>query len=150
MKSIKIIAASIILAGLAACGAGNNAKAATLDAYTNAPGTVVYGIADAYAIDKDTNSGNRVAIKYIGGVQYATDDVNWTLYNKITTASGFASKFVRVGTTARYMNVSKSNGVLCQSSGSYIAFPVPPSGPFMDETYNDGCQFWQAVKAVAN
>jgi hypothetical protein len=151
MKKIIMFAAVIAASAfIAACGAGNQAYAGTLAAYNNAPGTVVYGIADAYAIDKDTNSGNRVVIKYSNGVQYAVDDANWSVYNRITSATTFASSFVRVGTTARYMNVTKSNSVVCQSSGSYIAFPVSASGPNLDESYNDGCQFWQAVKAVAN
>lgn len=139
-----IVAATVF--ALAACG--GQAHAAPLEAYNSANGVYTFGYDEMLAIDKDTSSGNRVAVTYATGVQYIVDDASWTVYNKIVASPTFANKFVRVGATAKYINIAKAVSVACVSSQSLVSYPVANNTP--TQTISDGCQFWQAVKAVAN
>jgi hypothetical protein len=112
------------------------------DSVVNATGTVVYGAKAVLSIDKDTSSGNRVAVKYSSGVQYVIDDASWTKYGKFAAILG--TNGVQAPGTNLIVNVSASNGVYCQNSQSLIAWPLGQM-----DTLSDGCAFWQAAKAVS-
>lgn len=131
---------AMLSAAMAVCALAQAAPASVV----NAPGTIVYGYADVLTVEKNMDSGNRTVLQYGPNVQYAIDDNSWTVYNKVIT--GLGSKLVRVGTTDKYINVEKSNGIYCQAGGSAINFP----GVSQALVIPDGCQFWQAAKAVSN
>lgn len=145
MKRItsKLFAALAVLCvfALTACG---GAQAA--DFVANAPGTVVYGAGTLLSVEKNSDSGNRVAARYSSGIQYVADDGAWSKYGALVAAMGAKAVAVPGSATGKVVNISASNGVYCQNSNSVVAWPnvnVP-------DTIADGCQTWQAAKAAAN
>lgn len=143
MKRITLFFASLFFLALAACGGAHATPLPSV--VVNAPGTVVFGISTALVVKKDTLSGNRVSIRYSGGWQYLIDDAAWTKYGKVVTALG-TSGLAANDSVGTVINVAASNGVYCQSNQSTIAF----STVAQSEVLNDGCAFWQALKAVSN
>lgn len=143
-KSIMSFAVAIAAAAaLMACGGQAQAAPTSVN---NATGTVVYGTDALISVEKDTSSGNnRVKARYAGGVQYVEDDRGWSRYaalragmNKVVDAP--------VSTTGLAYDVTKTNGITCQSGGTSV-FGIPNSP---SDYLADGCQFFNAAKGASN
>lgn len=143
MKSIKILAASIILAALAACG--GQAKAADLTSNFVASDGAVFQTANAVSVEKISGS---VAVTFLNSTTLLFSDSTGAVFNKVLADPTFKARFVRVGASNKYLNVAITSQLFCDgSSRTVLAYPYSTlSVLYLD----DGCQFWQSVKAVSN
>jgi hypothetical protein len=112
---------------------------------TNSTGTVVYGTASALAIQKNTDSGNRVAVLYSSGWQYVADDAAWSKYAKLVAGVGARGVAVDSDPKGTVYVVAASNGVYCYSGASLINYPSRAQG---ETVAGDGCAYWTKVKAL--
>lgn len=108
---------------------------------------VVRGTAQALSVEKYTAGGSYVTqVRYSSGFQYVQDDASWTKYAAVVAGMGANAVAAPGSSTGRVYNPTLSNGVYCQSSNSVISW----SNVNQPDYLADGCQFHQAVKAIAN
>lgn len=143
MKSIKILAASIILAALAACG--GQAKAAQLpDNFVASDGRVFQTVNE---VSVQFVSG-AVLVKQMSGSVQSFPDPTGSVSAKVLASPDFAKRHVQApATPGLYVNTAVSTEISCQSSQTVIGYgySLTPTSVFAD-----GCQLWQAIKAVSN
>lgn len=148
MKSIKIFAAAIIFAALAACG--GQAKAAPLnEVFTANPATVLFNVAGASIVEKVSNgvqvttTGRDAAGNPVPAVSVYGDGNGTTFANFQAQASN--NGFFRDGATNRYLSAKNAPRIDCVS-GSYTQFQYVTGAV----SVFDSCALFQAIKAVSN
>lgn len=104
-----------------------------------------YGLDIAIVADKDTSSGNRVAVRFPGaiGVQYIADDAVWSKYTVARNAIA-ARGGMYVGTSAKIIDV-RAGLTDCQFNNSQVTF-VGTNNP---EVIADNCAFAVLVNGNA-
>lgn len=138
MKSLKFIAATLIAAAMSL-----SAQAGTPIAVVSATGTAVYGTGPVLSVEKDTNSGNRVKVKFANGFQYVADDAAWSKLAKIT--SGLAVPVAVGNADGTVYDISKSV-VTCQAGSTWVSWTSVAQADILA----DGCAYFSAVKAAAS
>lgn len=143
MKSIKIFAAAIIFAALAACG--GQAQAQVLPKIFSASNGNVFTTHDIRSIEF---TGGQIILTYTaGGISTGEFPDNAGIYAaKVKASPGFYDQFVQVGTSQRYVNVTQSRWTLCNNGHTMMVWQQGQSEDFN----GDGCALHQAIKARAN
>jgi hypothetical protein len=144
----KMFAVVAIACALAACGGQAYAGTGTLtQAYTAGVGgdgqQRVFQVDHALSVDYDTETA-RIKVQQVNGGWQLFADPNRAVYDKVVAALP-ASKWVRVGSTTRYVQVGFASEINCWSSGTAIGYATAGT-----ETFADGCALHQRVKQLAN
>lgn len=137
MKSIKILAASIILAALAACGGQVQAAETTFKATDGQ----VFGAQGIYKYELYANGGGFVKITTVGGQEsFFVDGGN--LGGRILQA---LPQLVNVTGTNTYVDPAYAARVVCSSGTSIMAL----TGSGMQVTVADNCAMFTQIQAKA-
>lgn len=152
MKSIKILAASIILAALAACG--GQAKAAALPFNFTATDGVNFSIERASSVEKvgPTTISVTTMVVNADGVTVPTStgyaDSNGTVWTKVLSTINSTGLYLRVGSTNRYIGAKAVKYTYCFVSNTLLFYGEGVTEA--NETFNDGCAVAQGIKALSN
>jgi hypothetical protein len=119
------------------------ATAATLNLNFVADNGRVFQIANVFSVDYD---GSSVIVRMPNGSNQYFADASGGVYAKIKASDGFSSRFVRVGTSNRYMNTQLASEISCVSNQTAFGY-YSANNP---EFFNDGCALHNAVKAASN
>lgn len=105
----------------------------------------VFQIANVLSVDYN---GWSVVIKTANGGNQYFDDATGAVYARIISSAGFNSRFVRVGTSNRYMNTQTNiSEISCISNQTVFAWAIGANQP---EYFNDGCALHTAVRNASN
>lgn len=117
-------------------------QAATLgDNYVASDGKV-FQISNILSVEKGINT---VMIKQLTGTVQPFADATGSVWNKVVNSYGFSQRFIRVGTSDRYMETTHTTEISCINNQS--AFGYTSAQP---EYFADGCALQNAVKANSN
>lgn len=82
-----------------------------------------------------------------GSVHSYVDNGSGSVMSAVLASAYVTSHYVQVPGQSKYMHTTNATEVICYS-GTQTAFSYPGTTPA--EFFADGCQLWQAVKAVSN
>lgn len=145
--------ASTIFVTLAMCAAivacGGQAHAALPDSFiADAATHRVFSIEHVMSVEQVNGpSTYTVNVKYLGGYGATFEDPNGTVWNKIVARMTVSNVFVQVPGTKRWINTNMYIETSCNvgTGQSAILWPGFPGTEYI----NDGCGFYNSVKAVS-
>jgi hypothetical protein len=143
MKSItRSIKAFLVVAAMAACG--GQAYAAQLAQNFAAADGKVFQIASPISIEK---ADGAVNVKHQNGSTQAFADPTGAVWAKIVASPTFATHYVQVVGTNRYMNTTVTTEILCMSNQTWFGYPF---GTLQPDVFADGCATHAVVRASSN
>lgn len=143
MKHIIAIAAGILAFSLTVCFAHAGTPTVVTDSgssqYAKATGT--FG---QMSITKDTTSGNRVEVRFVGGEKYVADDQAWSRHAKLRAAMG-----APVSSSDGNYTLDASVAIIsCDSTTSPARTYITWHALTQSEYIPDGCVLANAAKAA--
>lgn len=145
MKSIFAAAATVIIL----CACGGNAKAATLpDNFVSQDGRI-FQLANAVSVEKQ-GPLSYIKVTMIDGNPQSFYDASGAVWTKVVAYMGAAgaSKWQAVSGQNMYINTTFQTEIKCivNQGQTVMAWPTVPNPLYL----NDGCAFYNAVKARSN
>lgn len=129
---------------LAALSIGSVASAASLTNNFKDSNGKVFQTETVLSIEK---VGTAINIRDAAGLVHSYVDSTGSVMTAVLASSYVASHYVQVPGTSKYMHTTNASDITCYySSQSMFTYP----GATQQEAFADGCQLWQAVKAISN